>query len=217
MVTKTPIKAPPRYVRPPGWTERNEARWRAVLARVLEIEGGHSDDPVDRGGETHHGISLRFLKAAGRLDANRDGFADLDLNFDTVLDGHDIRALTPEIAGEVYLRHFYVEPGFWTLPQPFDGAMFDQAVNGGTTAAIRLLQRAINGVSPVVIVDGVLGPATRTALINAVNSASSYQVLMRLRFQAQRRYEQIVAADPTQRRFLKGWQRRARELGLQDA
>lgn len=208
---------PPSAIRPRGWTAADEARWREVLATVLALEGGHSNDPVDRGGETNHGISLRFLKATGALDTDRDGFADLDLNFDTVLDGHDIRAITPEIAGEIYLEHFYIRPGFWTLPRPFDAALFDQAVNGGTTAAIRLLQRAINRAmkARAVTVDGVLGRRTRVSLGLAI--ARPAPVLQQLRLAARDRYVAIVLADPRQSRFLKGWRRRARQLGTINA
>ena len=198
--------------RPAGWTPQHEARWDQVCTRVLRIEGGHVDDPVDRGGETKYGISLRFLKAAGGLDANGDGFGDLDLNFDTVLDGQDIRALTPEIARSIYLKHFFIGPELWSLLRPYDAAMFDQAVNGGTTAAIKILQRALNRQGkPYLKVDGVLGPKTRAALAERLRYG--YPVLQAVREEAAERYRAIVRADPSQKRFLKGWERRAAELG----
>lgn len=212
MANSTTQPSVPRYVRPAGWYMSQETRWAAVLSHVLGIEGGHSNDATDRGGETNYGISLRFLKAEGRLDLNGDGFADLDLNFDTVLDGHDIRALTPQIAGEIYLRHFYAGPGLWDLPQPFDAAVFDQAVNGGATAGIKLLQRAINASGdPDIAVDGGLGPKTRAALIARLRQGAP--VMDALRTQARLRYEAIVRADPSQRKYIKGWTRRALELG----
>ncbi len=197
---------------PATWTVANDFRWGAVRRRLFVTEGGHVNDPTDRGGETKYGISLRFLKAVGALDANHDGFADLDLNFDTVLDGHDIAALTPEVAGQLYLKHFYVGPGFWNLPQPFDAALFDQAVNGGTTASIKLLQRALNHFSGVrLAVDAKLGPATRTKLSECLRLRRP--VLASLRDEAKARYRAIVAADPRQQKYIKGWIRRAQELG----
>ncbi len=203
----------PQVPRPTGWSELNEARYRAVARAVLQIEGGHSNDPVDRGGETKYGVSLRFLKAEGKLDVNRDGFADLDLNFDTVLDGADIRLLTPAIATEVFLRHFYIGPGFWRLAAPFDGAMFDQAVNSGTTAAIRILQRALNrvGGGAILDVDGKLGPLTQRKFADCLSRRSA--LIAAIRDEARRRYEAIVAADPTQRKYINGWRARARALG----
>lgn len=198
--------------KPEGWTADHEARWAALLRRILVVEGGFVDDPADRGGTTKYGISLRFLKAVGRIDANRDGFADLDLNFDTVLDGQDIAALTPEIAGQLYLKHFYLGPGFWVVPRPFDAALFDQAVNAGTTAAIRILQRALNQFGPPRLAeDAVLGNLTLAKLLELKRTGAP--VLQAIRDQAAARYRAIVAADPSQRRFLKGWLRRAQELG----
>lgn len=213
-VRREPLNSPTitEVHRPPGWTPSHEARWGVVAARILRIEGGHVNDPVDRGGETQYGISLRFLKAVGQIDTDQDGFADLDLNFDTVLDGQDIRLITPEIARGLYLKHFYVGPGFWSLPRPYDAAIFDQAVNGGTTAAIKILQRALNRQGkPFLKVDGALGPVTRAKLTECLRYG--YPVLEAIRAEALDRYRAIVRADPKQKRFLNGWERRARELG----
>jgi lysozyme family protein len=199
---------------PAGWCPDNDRRWRAVFARILVVEGGHVNDAADRGGETQYGISLRFLKAMGGIDANHDGFADLDLNFDTVLDGHDVRALTPEIAEFLYQGHFYIDPGFWNLPRPFDAVLFDQGVNAGVTGAIKLLQRALNRAAQpgrAMPVDGQLGPRTRGALAQCLSTGRP--VLDWYRQAAQARYEAIVAIDTTQRRYLKGWSARVRGLG----
>jgi len=205
-------QTPPIVSKPLGWNHDHETRWQLLLRRILIVEGGFVDDPTDRGGTTNYGISLRFLKAVGRIDANHDGFADLDLNFDTVLDGQDIRALTPDIAGDLFLKHFYLGPGFWVLPRPYDAAMFDQAINGGTTAAVKILQRALNQFAPPrLVVDGDLGNHTHATLIEQMRGGKP--VLERVRGEAAARYRAIVAADPSQRKYLKGWLRRAQELG----
>lgn len=201
--------------RPAGWTEAHEARYGHVVRVVGVIEGGHSDDPDDRGGETNLGVSLRFLKAVGHLDLNRDGLADLDLNFDTVLDGRDIRLMTPPVRYEVFLHHFYIQPGFWRLAPPFDGAMFDQAVNGGTTAAIKILQRALNRLplpGAKLKVDGMFGPLSRARFDEGVARWRS-TLLAHVRREAAARYLAIIRADPSQAKYRNGWLRRARELG----
>ncbi len=198
--------------KPVGWTRTNDLRYAQVARSVLRIEGGHSNDPADRGGETQYGVSLRFLKAAGEIDANRDGFGDLDLNFDTVLDGRDIRLLTPEIATDLFQDHFYIRPGFWNLAAPYDAAMFDQAVHGGTTAAIKILQRALNRrLTAKLAVDGQLGAKTARAFWNAIGGRG--ELIEAIRDEAAQRYLAIIAADPSQAKYRKGWLRRARELG----
>jgi lysozyme family protein len=44
----------------------------------------------------------------------------------------------------LYNRHFWEPLGCDALPMPLGEALFDQGVNGGLTAARKLLQRAIN-------------------------------------------------------------------------
>ncbi|MDP1964004.1 MAG: glycosyl hydrolase 108 family protein [Reyranella sp.] len=207
----TPTPAPyPFPPKPAGFTPDDQARWEQVSARILRIEGGWSDDKADNGGATKYGISLRFAVAAGDIDVNGDGLADLDLNMDGVIDGHDIRLLTPPIALALYFGHFWIDPGIWKLPRPIDAAVFDQAVNGGTTAAIRLLQRACNRVGGQLVEDGRLGPRTRAGVALAVRGG---KLLAAYRACAAERYREIARRDPSQNRFLKGWLNRASELG----
>ena len=209
------IPARLRVPTPAGWSAANDVRYAAIAKAVLGIEGGHSNDPVDRGGETQFGVSLRFLKAVGIIDADRDGFADLDLNFDTVLDGHDVREITPAIAAELFKGHFYIAPGFWKLPPPFDGALFDQAVNGGTTAAIKILQRALNRVPLSTVklaVDGQFGRKTWAA-VGIAAARWRATLLSAIRVEAELRYLAIIRADPSQAKYRNGWLRRARSLG----
>lgn len=199
--------------RPQGWTAAHELRWRDIFGRVLRIEGGEVNDPADRGGHTKYGISLRFLAIEGLVDLNFDGLADFDLNRDGTVDGRDIRLLTPAHAEALYLRLFFLKTGFWSLPRPFDAAMFDLGVNTGTVTAGKLLQRALNQLipTPALNVDGQLGPQTRKRLELTRNGARS--PLQALRQRADAHYLAIIAHDPRQARFENGWRRRASELG----
>jgi len=197
---------------PVGFTPGDQQRWQRVFARIIKVEGGWSDDRADRGGATKYGISLRFAKALGHIDANRDGFADLDLNLDTVIDGQDIRKITPQIAEGLYFEHFWIGPGFWTLPATIDSAMFDQAVHAGTTAAIRLIRASCPRSGLPLPDDGALGPLTRRAIDRAC-ARDKGRLLDIFRQEAANRYRAIVSVDPTQARFLTGWLRRAQELG----
>jgi lysozyme family protein len=197
-------------------------RFRAAGGRVLGIEGGHVNDPSDRGGETKYGVSLRFLVSEGKVDLDGDGFADFDLDMDGDIDGADIRALKPNDALSLFHRCFWKRLGCDDLPAPLGEAMFDQGVNGGLTAARKLLQRALNAASACVpahtaplLVDGQIGPATRALcdLVLAAPGCGMSLLIQEYREAAADRYRAIVAADPSQQRFLKGWLRRAAELG----
>lgn len=202
-------------------------RYADAVAELLDTEGGFVDDPVDRGGTTKYGISLRFLKAEGAFDADGDGIADFDLDFDGDIDGRDIRKLTRGDAIFLYLKCFWQPVGADQLPKPLGEAVFDQAVNGGLSAGKKLLQRAVNmclmqaqrdgagGVPATLTVDGSLGAQTRAAISWVLRRpGQGMPVLMEAYRDAVReRYQAIVRRYPLQRRFLRGWLARAERIG----
>ncbi len=199
-----------------GWSER----YARAFEELLGIEGGFVDDPVDRGGATKYGISLRFLKAAGDLDDDGDGFRDFDLDFDGDIDGRDVRQLTGGDARFLYRRHFWQALECESWPAPIGEMLFDQGVNGGNLAAKKLLQRALNmclartGYN-MIEVDGRPGPQTRAALDRVLaNQRLGMKALVEAFREAVRdRYRAIVARNPSQRRFLRGWLARTEMLG----
>jgi lysozyme family protein len=200
---------------------RYSRRYAQAVARLLGVEGGFVDDPTDKGGTTKFGISLRFLKAEGKIDANHDGLADFDLDMDGDIDGVDVRNLTMSGAVSLYYRCFWQREDCDSYPVPIGEMLFDQAVNGGLLAAKKLLQRALNscvvhipGMARLTV-DGDVGRRSRAAL-QAVISHPGFGVAAvaeAYRAAAAARYRAIVVEDPRQRRFLKGWLARAAQLG----
>ncbi len=196
-------------------------RYAAAVAKLLGIEGGYVDDPVDRGGATKYGISLRFLAAEGAFDEDGDGKADFDLDMDGDIDGKDIRLLTLGDCRFLYLKFFWRAIGADALPLPIGEMVFDQAVNGGATAAKKMLQRAINtclvaaGRRDLLRIDGAIGEATRKELYWVLHhpAVGMAGLIESYREQVKQRYRAIIARYPAQKRFLKGWLRRADELG----
>lgn len=206
-------------------------RFVAAVGILLGIEGGHADDPLDRGGETNFGISLRFLAAEGAFDEDGpdnlgDGKADFDLDFDGDIDGADIRALSVGDAKFLYNRCFWQRLGADQVPRPLGEMLFDQAVNGGLQAAKKLLQRAINQClmeagrsganAPVnLAVDGALGATTTAALgwVLRHPGAGMPALVEAYRDAVRERYRAIVRRFPSQQRFLRGWLARAERLG----
>lgn len=191
---------------------------------LLGTEGGHVNDALDRGGETNLGISLRFLIAEGRVDLDGDGLADFDLDMDGDIDGADIRLLTPANALDLYWRCFWQRLACERWAKPIGEMLFDQAVNGGALAAKKLLQRAINTAlaktriasAPMPLrEDGVLGDQTRAAFdwVYGMAALGPSAIIIAYREAAADRYRAIVRADPSQSRFLRGWLRRAAQLG----
>lgn len=102
---------------------------------VIGAEGGYSNDPKDRGGETKYGISKRAYPYL------------------------DIPSLTLDDAKRIYRRDYWEFVVGDALPWPLNCFVFDAAVNQGVSPAIRLLQTAL-GVED----DGVIGPQTISAV-----------------------------------------------------
>ncbi len=202
---------PASVARPEGWTADHEQRWAAIFARLLKTEGGLVNNKNDPGGVTKYGVSLRFLAIKGLIDVDRDGYADFDLNRDGRVDALDVKLLTPANAEALYLKLFYIETGFWSLPRPFDAAVFDFGVNAGTGTSVRLLQKAVNALTrPPLEVDGALGPNTRRGVVEALKSGP---LLTEFRNQVTAHYRYLVAHNGKLEPFLGGWLNRVKELG----
>lgn len=200
-------------------------RYLAAFAELIGVEGGFVNDPVDRGGATKYGISLRFLKSEGAFDEDGDGIAEFDLDMDGDIDGIDIRNLTIADAKALYRKFFWDMVEAERLPRPLGEMVFDQAVNGGRLAAKKLLQRAINrclirasnipGRPALLVSDGNLGPATQTTLrwVQSRVTLGTAALIPAYREVAEQRYLDIIFRNPSQKKYQNGWVRRARELG----
>ena len=99
--------------------------------RLMQFEGGYSNDPRDPGGETRYGISKR-------------AYPD-----------EDIAGMTIMRARELYRRDYWDRCQCDQLPAWIAGQVFDAAVNSGVRQASIWLQRAV-GAQP----DGVIGAKT---------------------------------------------------------
>lgn len=155
------------------------ASFDKALAFTLGIEGGESDDPVDHGGLTNHGVT--------------------QAEYDRWRDRHQLARQSVDDITTDELRALYFED-YWTpcrceeLPPGLGAAVFDMAVNSGTWNATLTLQEALRVRS-----DGVIGEVTLLAAHNAVDPVLDF-LKARARF-----FRDDVARDPTQLKFLHGW------------
>lgn len=180
-----------------------EAFVDAMIAEIIENEGGFVDHKNDRGGATNYGVSLRYARGIG-LDLDGDGDTDKD----------DILLVTPEKAAELYKEDFYFRPRIHRLPEDLQPLLFDSSVNHGPAKPIQFLQEAINryGLWRPLIVDGVYGKLTRRAMDKVIERVGVHElnnmiVTVRIQF-----FREIVDRDPTQEVFLEGWLNRARSF-----
>lgn len=139
-----------------------------AFERLIGNEGNYVWDPKDPGGETRFGVSKR--------------------SYPTV----NIKTLTREGAKAIYLRDF------WSPLGDASGAIkyqvFDFAVNGGLSVAIRKLQLAVGAAD-----DGHWGPHS-TALLAAMETND-----VLFRFNAARLRFYASLKPETRNRFLAGW------------
>lgn len=168
-----------------------------IIDGILVREGGYSDHSNDRGGATNWGITQAVARGNGYMG--------------------DMRAMPQSFARDVYLRRYWLEPGFGRvamLSPPIAEELADTGVNMGPMTAARFLQRALNvmnlehTVFPDIVVDGEIGPTT----LNALGAYLKYRekdgerVLMTaLNCLQGARYIEIVEARPASETFVFGW------------
>ena len=181
----------------------------SLINDILRREGGYNDHKEDRGGATNHGVSLRYARGIG-----------LDLDGDNDVDEDDIKMVTPEVAAELYRRDFFYGPRIDRFPEFLQAHVFDMAVNMGPRPAVRIVQRTCNlcrRAAPHLLkfdrllVDGFVGEITITAVRQCyrVMDTSFINAVVDSRREA---YMEIIARDPEQEKFRKGWMNRAEEF-----
>lgn len=127
--------------------------FRAAFDRLLQIEGGFSDDPLDSGGATRWGIT-QFV-------ARRHGYTG------------PMETLPRRVAEQIYYVSYWQPLGLDEMHEEHPEVayeLFDSGVNVGVGLAARWLQRALNVLNRQardyadLVEDGRIGPATRGAL-----------------------------------------------------
>jgi lysozyme family protein len=144
-------------------TESSSHFDKAILI-TLKHEGGFVNDPVDPGGATNWGMSIRFLtRDAG--DGDGDGWLDGDLDHDGDIDVDDIKNMTVEQARKLYRIHFWDKYSYDSIIDFTVAArVFDMTVNMGPKQTGKIVQRALNECGQNVGVDGAIGKNTFAAI-----------------------------------------------------
>lgn len=171
----------------------------AEIAALIKREGGFTNDPVDKGGETNFGITKRVARQFGYEGPMED------MPLDTAV--------------TIYKNKYFRAPNFdkvsnysWAIALE----LFDTGVNMGQGTGAMFLQRALNALNnegkayPEVSLDGAIGQFTLDALQTylLLRGKEGEQVLLRaLNCLQGARYIEIAEKDKTQERFIFGWLR----------
>lgn len=175
-----------------------------ALAICFQLEGGESNDPNDRGGQTKYGISKKAYPYI------------------------DIGNLTREQAEKILQRDYWVPAGCEFVKNPNIAInLFLFAVNAGVQTSVKAFQRAYNKyvyeyfVFPTKInahqvkstieqagllaEDGVLGQQTIKAMSNAGFTDRFFSLFY---YEILHHYLQVIAKYPSQIKYLNGWVKR---------
>lgn len=115
----------------------------------------------------------------------------------------NITTLTWEEAKANYYRRYWLAGKCDQLPGRVAVLHFDGCVNHGVNRANTFLQAAVR-----VTQDGIIGPVT----LAKVKAANPFVVSSLICDQREAFYRRIVAANPSQAKFLNGWLRRINEM-----
>jgi len=149
---------------------------------MLQNEGSYVFDKNDPGGETKFGITKKSYPAL------------------------NIRDLTLEDAKKIYYRDFWQKGKFEEIDdEKVATQLFDLSVNLGMRVAVIVLQRTLRSVGKNVQEDGLMGSQT----LLATTDSDPRCLLAAIKSEAAGYYRQIVAKNPSQQKFLKGWLNRA--------
>ncbi|MDK4535938.1 glycoside hydrolase family 108 protein [Kingella kingae] len=141
-------------------------RFLTFIERVLGHEGGYSNHPRDKGGETNWGITITTARANGYTGS--------------------MRMMAREQAIEIYRKAFWERYQCDKLPSALAFQYFDACVNHGASHAAKFLQRACG-----VAADGMVGEQTLTA----VARQSDRDLTLKFHAERTRFYTQLSTFD----------------------
>jgi len=171
--------------------------------RVLEHEGGLVDNPLDKGGITNHGISLRFLSGIPfkRMVKYFKIYDKKDLT-------HLITNMSIETAKNIYKGEFWENKLFEQIEkQIVCNYYFDMSINHGESQSTKIVQRSLwaaNEKFEIVKDDGIFGFET----LKHINRQPAYSLLSCMMSERSGFYRLLVEKDPSQKEFLNGWLKR---------
>ena len=166
-----------------------------IINKTVAIEGGYSNHPDDKGGETMFGITIAVARANGYLGS--------------------MRYMPRSIALDIFRKEYFDNPKFnlvYQISPAIAEELFDTGVNMGTPKACKIFQEALNLLNQNgklysnLTVDGVIGAKSVAALEIVLNRTNGERIMLKvlngLQFE---NYVEICRAKENQEVFFWGW------------
>lgn len=171
-----------------------------ILNHTLAYEGGYSNNPADKGGETYRGISRKY-------NSGWSGWSVIDAKKATGTIATN--TIFPELENNVasyYWNNYFLKNGFNKLTSANVALqLFDYAVNGGyKVAAVNTILKDMGIISTESTFSDKLAE-----LVNSVSASRFATKVLELR---KSYYDNIIKADSSQEVFRKGWYARLAKL-----
>lgn len=174
------------------------------IRAMIQVEGGYVNHPLDRGGPTKYGITLKAYR---------------EVNPAATLE--DLRMLSVSEAEKFYFECYFILPQFnrvARLNETLGMQLLDMGVNQGRGQSSRSLQRALNlfnkdhsvagATYPELVVDGKIGNSTIYALstfLNMRGNAGASVLQKTLNVLKGFRYIEITEERKENEEFIFGW------------
>jgi lysozyme family protein len=163
------------------------------LKKVLRLEGGYVNHPNDKGGCTNKGITIHTFKSFYGNNKTCD----------------DLKNITEKEAEEIYRKNYWNPCWGDKIACTSVACIFvDWAVNSGVKTAIKNIQKIVGTTA-----DGIMGNKT----LSAINSYNPKELFDKIKEARKNFYENIVAKNPSQKVFLKGWMNRINDFSFCDS
>lgn len=173
-------------------------------------EGGVSENPVDKGGLTAYGASIKFVEGIAATVAGQDFLEHIGVRLPVTR--QSMWDVTPEQVRAMLRREFWDRLRLDDYPFPVSLVLYDTAVNCGCKRSVMFAQRGYNACLKAngerLSEDGKAGPLTCAALCSHVTPA----VLTAILDARQAFYNELATHDPSQKAFIQGWTNRINSL-----
>jgi lysozyme family protein len=183
------------------------ANFNLAFEKTMGNEGGYTNDPTDKGGETYKGISRKY-------EPDWEGWTIIEdfknkPNFPkNLVTSNELQDLVKKVYKEKYWNINKLD----SFPnQAVAEEMFDTGVNMGTKRAATYLQIGLNCLNKNQVLygdideDGKIGPATLYALTTLLNKESSETLLKIMNVLQGNHYIEYMRQDAEQEKFARGW------------